>query len=101
MVMAMALDDSVSLFEFQMMLFLVEVMLLLYCIYLQFCTFSRHLYVLYLWLNVIIYLLIQKKNDHRMKFFLNVLHHDAISSMTSKYFLHISPIPLPIKEPLT
>jgi hypothetical protein len=65
MVMAMALDDSVSLFEFQMMLFLVVVMLLLYCIYLQFCTFSRHLYVLYLWLNVIIYLLIQKKKKRK------------------------------------
>jgi hypothetical protein len=66
MVMAMALDDSVSLFEFQMMLFLVVVMLLLYCIYLQFCTFSRHLYVLYLWLNVIIYLLIQKKKKGKV-----------------------------------
>jgi hypothetical protein len=32
------------------------------CIFfLQFCTFSHHLYVLYLWLIVIIYLLIKKK----------------------------------------
>jgi hypothetical protein len=42
-----------------------------------------------------------------MKKKLNVLRHDTISSMTIDlqifftHFLHISPIPLPIKEPLT
>jgi hypothetical protein len=36
---------------------------LFYCIFMQFCTISLHWYVLYLWLSVIIYLLIQKKKQ--------------------------------------